>query len=184
MVYRHIQQLARVVRLQAAGRLAHQLQIKVVDSRLVEHDMGKLGQPVLGVLHTTMADDLGGVLVIGFPEGHLIDPAGLLEYPIAEIECLEHLHGPAGNPVGLPQLQWAVLLLNDASTDVGESRQLRCQGQPGRATADDQHIDLRWGSIGVRGSHGGNRENMGIAGAKTVQIELHVLSFEFEFVVV
>ena len=78
----------------------------------------------------------------GFQNDRLVDPVGLLEHPLAEAERLEHLHGAAGDAVGLAEQQRAGLLLDDAGLDVGKGRQLRGQRQPRRAAADDQDVDF------------------------------------------
>jgi len=80
--------------------------------------------------------------VIRLPECCLVDPARLLHHALAEAEGLEHLHGAAGNAVGLAAQQRARLVFNDAALDVGKSRQLGRQGQTGRPAADDEHIDF------------------------------------------
>ena len=56
-VHRHIDQAARIVRLEPAWRLAHQVQVEVMHARLVQHHVGELGQAVLGVLHAAVAHD-------------------------------------------------------------------------------------------------------------------------------
>ena len=80
--------------------------------------------------------------VVRLPERRLVDPIGLLQHALAEAKSLEHLHGAAGDAVGLAEQQRAGLLLDDAGLDVGKGRQLRRQRQTGRAAADDQDVDL------------------------------------------
>ena len=141
-VHRHIQQAAGVMRLQPAWRVAHHIEIEVMDPGLVQDHVGKLRQAVFRVLHTAVAHDVQRPLLVRLPEGHFIDPAGLLEDPLTEIEGLEHLHGPAGNTVRLPQQQRAILLLDDAGLDVWKCSQLRCQREACRSTTHDQHVHV------------------------------------------
>ncbi len=80
---------------------------------------------------------------------------------------LEHLHGAAGDAVGLAATaSGPALLLDDAGLDVGKRGELRRQRQPGRAAADDQDVDLvRDGACGAgRGIRCGGIGNLGIAG--------------------
>lgn len=53
---RQVQEAAGIVRLEAAGRLAHQLQVEVVHPCLGQHHVRELRQAVLGVLHAPMPD--------------------------------------------------------------------------------------------------------------------------------
>ena len=142
--------------------------------RLVQHHVGKLRQAVFRVLHAAVRTIVPGLLLVRLPEGHLVDPAGLLQHPLAETEGLEHLHGAAGDAVGLPELQRAVLLLDDAGADVGKRRQLRRQGQAGRTAADDQHVDLA-GSLSVRVSTVPAASAIGDRRPEAVEVELHWL---------
>src|SRR5206468_10968757 len=71
-----------------------------------------------------------------FRSRRLIDPMGLLQHAVAEAERLEHLHGPAGNAVSLPEQQRTGLLLDDPGDDVGKRRQLGCQRQAGGSATD------------------------------------------------
>ncbi len=141
--------------------------------RLVQHHMRELRQAVFHVLHAAVAHDVLRLFFVGLPEGHLVDPAGLLHHPLAEVEGLEHLHRAAGDAIGLTQLQRAVLLLDDAGVDVGKGRQLRGQRQPGGAAADDEHVHLRRCGVGVRGSQRAGVGHMGVTGLEAVQMELH-----------
>ena len=111
-------------------------------ARLVENDMRKFRQPVFDVLHPSAAGDVRRLLVVRLPERRLVDPARLLQRALDEAEGLEHLHGAAGDAVGLAELQRARLLLDDAGLDAGERRQLRGEREPRRSAADDQDIDL------------------------------------------
>src|SRR6476620_10214281 len=101
--------------------------------------MRELRQAVLHVQHTAAADDAVPVCVIRLPEGGLVDPIGLLLDPLAEAESLKHLHRAASHAVGLAELQWAGLLLDNAGADVREHRKLGSECQSGRSAADDQH---------------------------------------------
>ena len=180
-VYRHVQQLARVVRLQAAGGVAHQLQIKIVNACLVQHHMGELGETVFGVLHPAMAHDVFGLLFVGLPKGHLVDPAGFFQHLLAKVEGLKHLHRAAGNAIGLAQLQWPAFLLDDTGADVGEGRQLRCQRQPRRTAADDEHIHVLGCSVRVRHGIGRCLGEVRVTGNKTVGMELHSVPLKNSF---
>jgi hypothetical protein len=95
------------MRLQPRRRFAHNVEIKIVHPRLVQHDMRKLRQPVFGVLHPSAAQDILRLRGVGLPERRLVDPAGFLQHPLAEAEGLEHLHRAAGDAVGLAAQQRA-----------------------------------------------------------------------------
>ena len=72
-------------------------------TRLIENDMREFRQAVFDVLHPTAADDIRGLPVVRLPECRLVDPTGFLHHPIAEAECMEHLHGAASDAVGLTE---------------------------------------------------------------------------------
>ena len=175
VVHRHVEQLARIVRLQTALRLAHNVQVEVMHPRLVQYDVWKLGEPILRILHASVANDVFGRLLIGLPEGYLVDPAGLLQHALAESEGFEHLHRPAGNAVGLPELQRAILLVHDAGADIGKGRQLRRQRQARRAAAHDQHVHLRRKCVRARVSRylSGRLGMLRVPWLEAVQMELH-----------
>ncbi len=122
-----------------------------------------------------MAENGGAVRVARLPERRLVDPVGLAFDALAEAERLEHLHRPAGDAVGLAELQRAGLLLDDAGLDVGKGGELGGERQAGGAAADDQHIDL-FGQHVVAGESARRLrsvEQVGIAGAEFVELELH-----------
>ena len=111
-------------------------------TRLIQNDVGKLGQAVFDILNPAAADDVARCGVVRLPERRLVDPIALLQHAIAEAEGLEHLHRAAGDAVGLAEKQRPGLLLDDPGLDVGKGGHLRRQRQPGRPAADDQDIDL------------------------------------------
>ena len=165
----------RIIRFEFRHRSAHDVEIEIMHARLIENDVRKFRQAVLDVLHPAAADDIRGMPVIRLPERRLIDPACLLQHAFAEAKSVEHLHGAAGDAVGLAAQQSARLLLDDAGLDVGELGQLRRERQPRRSAADDQDIDL-----------GGNRTlrtrdrislrpvgNLRIARLESIQVKLH-----------
>jgi hypothetical protein len=76
------------------------------------------------------------------PECGLGDPARLAQHARIEAECGEHFHRPAGNAVGLAELQRARLLVDNADLDLGKSRKLGRERQPRRPAADNQDIHL------------------------------------------
>ena len=130
------------MRLEPGRRFAHDVEKEVMDARLVEDDMREFRQTVLDVLHPAAADDVRGLPFVRLPERGLVDPTGFLQHALAESEGMEHLHGAAGDAVGLPEQQAARLLLDDAGLDVGKRAKLRRERQARRAAADDQDIDL------------------------------------------
>ena len=111
--------------------------------------MRKLRQTVFGVLHPSAADDVVGLREVGLPEGRLVNPAGFLQYTLAEAKGFEHLHGAAGDAIGLAAQQGARLLFDDAGLDVGKGGQLSRQRQAGRTAADDEDVDLRRNRAGT-----------------------------------
>ncbi len=129
------------MRLEPRRRFAHDVQIEIVHPCLIQNDMRKLRQPVFGVLHPSAAHDVLALLGVRLPECRLVDPAGLLQHPLAETKGLEHLHRAAGDAVGLAAEQRARLLFDDAGLDVGKGGQLGRQGQAGRPAADDEDVD-------------------------------------------
>jgi hypothetical protein len=133
-----------VVRLQPVRRVAHDFQIEVVHPRLVEDHMRKLGEAVLDILDPAAAGDRLRPRRIRFPEGGFVDPVGFLFNPVGKTEGLEHLHGAAGNAVGLAELKRTRFLVDDPGGDLRKSAKLRRQRQPGRSAADDQDVDLPW----------------------------------------
>ena len=135
------------MRLELGRRFAHDVEKAIMHARLVENDVREFRQPVLDVLHPAAADDVFGLAVVRLPERRLVDPIGLLQHALAEAVGVEHLHGAAGDAVGLAEQQPARLLLDDAGLDVGKCRKLRRQRQARRAAADDQDIDLLGNAI-------------------------------------
>ena len=55
-----IEQPPRIMRLEPRRRFAHHVEVEIVHPRLVQHDMRKLRQPVFGVLHPSAAQDILG----------------------------------------------------------------------------------------------------------------------------
>src|SRR3569833_1531551 len=104
--------------------------------------MRHLRQPVLDVLLTAAAAYGVAATLVRLPERGLVDPAGLAQHPLGKSIGVEHLHGSAGDTVGLPEQQWTRLLVDDAGGDIRECRELRSQVEPRRTAADDQHVDL------------------------------------------
>ena len=175
-VHRHVEHAARVVRFEPRRCVAHALEVEVVHARLVQHDVGELREPVLGVLHAAVAHDPAGLALVGLPEGHLVDPAGFLQHALAEVEGLEHFHGATGDAVGLAELQRPVLLLHDRGADVREGGELRGQRQARGAAADDEHVHLSGHRIGVRKRRRRGLFDVGIARLEAIQVELHGVS--------
>lgn len=138
-----ILQPTRVVRFQHGRGIAHQIEIEIVHPRLIQNNVRKFRQAVLGVLHAPAADD-GFTGLVRFPECRLIDPAGLFQHTLAEPEGLKHFHRAASNAVGLAAKQGTHFLLDDAGPDLGKSRQLRRQGQAGWPAPHNEHVNLRW----------------------------------------
>ena len=116
---RKVEQAARVVRREPRRRVPHRLEEEVVHPRLVQDHVRELGKPVLGVLDAAAAVDRPGPLRVGLPERRLVDPVGLAHHPLDEAEGVEHLHGAAGDAVGLAELERAVLLVDDPGADLG-----------------------------------------------------------------
>ena len=144
-------------------------------ARLVENDMREFRQPVLDVLNPSAADDVFSLAVVRLPERRFSDPARLLQHAFAEAIGMKHLHGAAGDAVGLAEQQPARLLLDDAGLDVGKCRKLRRQRQAGRSAADDQHVDFSRNRSGCAGSQNplGGIGDFGIARLEAVQVKLH-----------
>ena len=144
-------------------------------SRLVQYHVRKLRQSVFRILDAPVANNAPVLLLIRLPESHLVDPASFLEHPLAEVEGLEHLHGPAGDAVRLPQLQRAVLVLHDAGADPGKHSQLRGQGQARGPAAHDEDVYFLKQCVRSLGDVDRGVLKVGITRLKAVQMELHVL---------
>jgi hypothetical protein len=144
-----------------------------VNPSLVQDHVWELGQAVLHVLHPSGAHDARAVLRIGPPEHRLVHPVRLGDELLAESERLEHLHGPAGDTVGLAQLERAGPALDDARRDRRELGELGGEHEPRRAAPDDQHVDLvRQGRGPCRRGRIG-RPDARVAGPESVHVELH-----------
>ncbi|MGY3292139.1 hypothetical protein ACVWWP_005206 [Bradyrhizobium sp. LM3.6] len=111
-----IEQASAVMRLELGRRFAHDVKKAVMDPRLVEDDVREFRQPVFDVLHPAAADDVFRNPFVRLPERRLVDPASFLQNALAEAEGVEHLHGAAGDAVGLPDQQAPRLLLDDAGS--------------------------------------------------------------------
>src|SRR6185437_16809486 len=99
---------AAIVRRQPVRRARHGVEQEIVDARLIEDDMRVGRQPVLDILDEAVACDVAARSRL--PERGLVDPIGLALDALADAEGLEHLHRPAGDAVGLAELQWTRLL--------------------------------------------------------------------------
>ncbi len=170
-----IEQAAGVMRLQPVRRIAHDLKVEIMHARLVQDDVRKLREPVFDILHPAVTNDLVLGRFVRFPECRLVDPIRLLQHTLAEAESLEHLHGPAGNAVGLAEQQRAGLLIDDPGFDVRKGRELCGQCQSRRSAADDQDIDFIGKAVGVgrRLVLFGRFRDLRIAGSESVEMELH-----------
>ena len=60
-------------------------------------------------------------------ERYIVDDA-FFQRTFTEAIGFEHLDTAASNAIGLSELQWSRLLLDEHGLDVRESSQLRCQG--------------------------------------------------------
>src|SRR6516225_9893848 len=98
------------MRFQLVCGIAHDFEVEVMHARLVEDDVRKLRESVLDILYSRMANYFVWRIAVRLPERRFVDPARLLHHALAETERLEHLHGPAGNAVGLTQQQRTGLL--------------------------------------------------------------------------
>ena len=92
----------------------------VQHASLVHNEVGELGDSVFVVNRACTANNLGAVLRIGVPEGHLGDFIGLFRDFLGKAEGLEGFYGAGLDAVGLAQLEAVRTALNDARVDVGE----------------------------------------------------------------
>jgi hypothetical protein len=69
--------------------------------RLVEDDMRELGEPLLSIVDPAAPNDVLVLPVVRLPERRLVDPVGFFQDPLAEAVSVEHLHGAAGDAIGL-----------------------------------------------------------------------------------
>lgn len=170
-----VEQAPAIIGLELGRRPSHDVEKAVMDARLVEDDVRKFRQPVLDVLHPAAADDLLRRLPVRLPERGLVDPIGLLQHALAETVGVEHLHGAAGDAVGLADRERARLLLDDTGLDIRELRELGHERQARGATADDEDIDLvGHGSRSAGGLNAfGGIGNLGVARLESIEMELH-----------
>lgn len=97
---------------------------------------------IADVVHAPGASDLCRVSLCRPPEGRLVDPIGFAHEAFGQAERAEHLYRPAGDPVGMTQLERSLTALDDASGDVGELSQLCGENGSGRPRADDEDVDF------------------------------------------
>ena len=152
-----VEQAAGVIGHEAGRGVVHDIEVEVVHARLIEDDVREFGEPVLDVLNAVAPDQGPATDLVGFPEGKLVDPIGLLHDTIGKAESLEHLHCAAGDAVGLADQKAAGFLLDDAGCDIGERRELRGEGQTGGAAADDEDVNLRRKPVRARRPLGAGR---------------------------
>src|SRR5262249_40268869 len=111
-------------------------------------------------------------IVVGHPERRLVNPIRFFKDSLAKTERFEHFHRAARNSVGLAEKQRPRFLFNNASLDVGKSRELSREGKAGRSGPDDQDVHFHG-----RGRQGlGGLKDMRIAWSKSVKVKLHGLS--------
>jgi hypothetical protein len=70
------------------------------------------------------------------------DPADFAQHAGRKAKGSKHFHGPAGDAIGLPELQRTRLLIDGADLDVGKCRKLGSERHARRTSADDQHVHL------------------------------------------
>ncbi len=171
----------RIIRFELSRRSAHDVEIEIMHARLIENDVREFRQAVFDVLDPAAADDVRGPPVVRLPERRLVDPAGLLENPIAEAEGLEHLHRPAGDAVGLAVQHSTGLLFDDGGLDVGKRRQLRRKRQPRGSGADDEDVDLLRDGTSCAGDRIALRrvEDLRVARLESIEVKLHDPSLSF-----
>src|SRR5205814_3548559 len=117
--------------------------------------------------------DLGLVVWVRPPEADLVDPIALVHQTSSQTERLEHLHGAAGDSVGLTHLERTVLSVDDSGPDVGKAGQLRSQDQTCRTASYDQDVDILREAF--RPLRDGRMRGLDqrVAGLVAVEIELH-----------
>jgi hypothetical protein len=144
-----------------------------VDARLVEDDVRELREAVLDVLRAAAAHDMLAPRLIGAPERRLVDPVGFLENLLAEAERLVHLHAATRDAVRFSEDERLGRLLEQFNGDLGERGQLRRQGEPGGAAADDEDVDLPLGGLRRPRATFERRTDERITGLKAVEVKLH-----------
>lgn len=93
-----------VVRYEPRGRHAHVVEQVLLQSCLVDDEVRKLRQAILGVLDAPGTFDACAVMLRWAPEHGLIDPIRFTHEPLAQTERLEHFDRAAGDAVGLSNL--------------------------------------------------------------------------------
>ena len=173
MVDLHLARVQTVERRQPARRPFHVIEKVGEHPRLVDDHVRELRQAILGVLDPAGALDPRRVVGVRAPEADLVDPVGLAQQAIRQIERLEHLDGAARDPVGLADLERTVATVDDGRPDVGKIGHLRSQDQTGRPAPDDQDIDILGYPCGPLGDGRMRVIDGRVAGPVAAQIELH-----------
>ena len=158
---------------QPGGRALHVLGEIGEHPGLVDDHVRHLRQAVLDVVDPPGPLDPRAVLGVRSPEADLVDPVGLVHQALGEAEGLEHLHGAAGDAVGLPDFERTVATVDDRRRDAGEPRQLGGEDQAGRAAPDDQHVDGRGQRLLLLRDRRMPRLDQRVAGSVAVEVELH-----------
>ena len=83
-----------------------------------------------------------GLAGVGLPEGHRVDPVGLLDQPVREAEGLEGLDASGLETVCLPHLESVGASLDQPRGDVGELGELRKGGHTCGTSTHDQRVHL------------------------------------------
>ena len=164
-----------VIGLEPRGRLLHVLEQVLLQARLVDDDVREFGQPVLGVLDAPGALDVRAIARRRAPEHRLVHPIGLPDQPRTQTKGLERLDGATRDAVGAAKVERAPAPLDQARTDVRKRRELRGKQGAGRPAADDQHVDFVGKRRAARLRPRCCGQDVGVARAISVQIELHAL---------
>ena len=175
-VHRQVGHFPAVVGHEATGRLAHDVEEHVVHPRLVDQDMGHLGNALGHVLHPRHAvqPDVG----IGSrrPEGGLVDPDRLARHLLAKAEGLKHLHRAHIDAICLALLHAAQLGFHQHGADLRHPRQLRRQAQAGRPRARDQDVHRLRQRIARLAVAWRCRAQVRVVGNEAVLVVLHGVS--------
>ena len=173
------QELDAVVRHRPRGGLGRELGEVVLHPSLVEQEVRELAGAGRVVGHEGRAHDVLRVAGVRLPEGHRVDPVGLLDQPVGEPEGLEGLDASGLEAVCLSHLEPVGASLDQARGDVGELGELREGGHARGTSPHDQRVHLVGQLLRTVQADAGRRLDPRVTGDVAVVVKLHTVAPEF-----
>jgi len=113
-------EILAIVRNQSRRRLLHVVQKILEQAGLIDDQVRKLREAVLGVLDAPGAHDRRAILRRRPPEDGFVHPVGLADEFLAQTESLERFDRAAGDAISLTHLERAAAALDKARADIGK----------------------------------------------------------------